>query len=189
MEVQECRCVRTLSPWRRNGLDRLALKSLIRHTRTHTHTLHRSWWHTLKMTRYTDSNQQHWMWRQTFWEQTNLLPPVTEWWTDGHTDAWRQVKRRSDNMGGVKTREAKWRCAWWTDKAKTERKEKMMPAGGQTGALPPLGGLNMEYRVLHTAAHTLSTPAWILRLDYWSHWDWQISKDNRGVFDLSSDSV
>lgn len=48
--------------------------------------------------RYTDSNQQHWMWSQTFWEQTNLLLPVTEWWTDGHSDAWRQVKRRNDSM-------------------------------------------------------------------------------------------
>ena len=30
----------------------------------------------------------------------------------------------------------------------------MMPAGGQTGALPPSGGLNMEYRSLHTSIHT-----------------------------------
>lgn len=49
--------------------------------------------------RYTDSNQQPWMWRQTFWEQTNLLLPATEWWTDGHTDAWRQVKRRNHSWG------------------------------------------------------------------------------------------
>lgn len=52
------------------------------------------------------------------------------------------------------------------EQTKTERKTKMMPAGGQTGALPPLGGLNMEYRVLHPPAHTLSTSAWMLRLDY-----------------------
>lgn len=115
-------------------------------------TLHRSRWHTAKMTdtltvisaeceaRLSESKPIYYWLRQSDRQMDTLM----------HEDRWKEERKLGSGAEGEGKKNSKRR---WTDKAKTERGEKMMHVGGQTGAFPPRLVASIWSVELHTHTH------------------------------------
>lgn len=143
-----------------------------------THTLHRSLWHTSKMTDTLTVISAE-CGERLSGEPTNLLLTVT-WVTDRWTH-WcmktgeKKKKKRKDQRSQTEAPYDE------PTKARQNGRRKWCMLEVRQGHFPLLVASICGIG-LHTHTHMHSTSTWRWRLDYWSHRDRRISKDRRGLF-------